>query len=152
MIGALGAWHSAETRLAEFTRSLRIAGHDVVSTVDGKPALRLCWQGGFDVIILGLMLLLKDGLTVCEELCDSGAETPTAMAAASEHLCREAEPSRSAALLQLGKRTEPPLACDGRELYCVTPDSGSSGCRDPRACQGIIAALLGLSSPGISFT
>lgn len=35
------------------------------------------------------MLLLKDGFTVCEELRDNGAETPIAMAAASEHLCRK---------------------------------------------------------------
>lgn len=98
------------------------------------------------------MLLLKDGFTVCEELRDNGAETPIAMAAASEHLCQETELSRSSALLQLGNRTEPPLACNGRKLYYAIPDSGPSGCRDAGACQGLIAALLGLSLPGTSFT
>ena len=150
--GARGAWHSAKTRLVEFARSLQIAGHDVVSIAGSQPALRLSWQGGFDVMILGLILLLKDGLTDSEELGDSGVTTPVVMAAASQHLCREANLARSAALLQLGRKTELPLACDGRKLYYVVPDSGPSGCRDPRARRGLIAALPWLSLSGTSFT
>lgn len=59
--------------------SLRIAGHQVAVAADGEEALRLALQGGFDVIVLDLILPLKDGLAVCEELRASDVGTPVVM-------------------------------------------------------------------------
>ena len=59
--------------------SLRIAGHDVATAADGEEALRLASQGGFDIIVLDLILPLKDGLEVCEELRANNVSTPVVM-------------------------------------------------------------------------
>ena len=59
--------------------SLRIAGHDVATAADGEEALCLALQGGFDVIVLDLILPLKDGLAVCEELRANDVRTPVVM-------------------------------------------------------------------------
>ena len=59
--------------------SLRIAGCEVDSVADGEAALRSASEGDFDVIVLDLILPLKDGLDVCEELRASGVNTPVVM-------------------------------------------------------------------------
>lgn len=59
--------------------SLRIAGCEVVTAADGELATSLASQGGFDVIVLDLMLPLKDGLAVCEELRAKDVTTPIVM-------------------------------------------------------------------------
>ena len=59
--------------------SLRIAGHDVTTAADGEEALRLVSERGFDVIVLDLILPVKDGLAVCEELRSNNVTTPIVM-------------------------------------------------------------------------
>ncbi len=59
--------------------SLRIAGHDVATAADGEEALRLASEHRFDVIVLDLILPLKDGLAVCEELRSNNVPTPIVM-------------------------------------------------------------------------
>ena len=59
--------------------SLRIAGHEVATAADGEEALRLASEREFDVIVLDLILPLKDGLAVCEELRSNNVATPIVM-------------------------------------------------------------------------
>ena len=59
--------------------SLRFAGCEVAIAEDGEVAMRRAAHGGFDVIVLDLMLPLKGGLEVCEELRASGVSTPIVM-------------------------------------------------------------------------
>ena len=59
--------------------SLRIAGCQVSTAADGEAATSLASEGGFDVIVLDLILPLKDGLAVCEELRAKDVTTPIVM-------------------------------------------------------------------------
>jgi two-component system alkaline phosphatase synthesis response regulator PhoP len=50
-------------------------GYDVESRLDGEAGLRAAEQGGFDAIVLDLMLPRKTGLEVCRELRQKGIDT-----------------------------------------------------------------------------
>ena len=63
--------------------SLRIAGCEVATAADGEAGTSLALEGGFDVMVLDLMLPLKDGLTVCEELRAKNVNTPIVMLTAN---------------------------------------------------------------------
>lgn len=65
---------------------LRLAGYDVETADDGEAALRRASQDAFDVIILDLILPLKDGVSVCQELRAMGIETPILMLTAKNQL------------------------------------------------------------------
>jgi DNA-binding response OmpR family regulator len=47
---------------------LRDAGHQVETAADGETALRLGMEGGFDIVLLDLMLPGLDGIAVCRRL------------------------------------------------------------------------------------
>lgn len=74
----------ARLLLAEDTRDLNRAlttvleheGHQVVSVYDGEEALDRIHEGGFDGIILDIMMPKKDGLEVLRELRAAGVFTP----------------------------------------------------------------------------
>ena len=59
--------------------SLRVAGYDVAVAEDGESALRVVPNGGFDLIVLDVLLPDKDGVAVCQELREHGVETPVLM-------------------------------------------------------------------------
>lgn len=59
--------------------NLRVAGYQVETADDGEEALELAVEGGFDAIILDLILPLKDGVLVCRELREKGIDTPVLM-------------------------------------------------------------------------
>lgn len=59
--------------------SLRVAGYDVDTVEDGESALQMAPDGGFDLILLDLLLPDKDGVAVCQELRQNGVETPVLM-------------------------------------------------------------------------
>ena len=63
--------------------SLRIAGCEVATAADGEAGTLLALEGGFDIMVLDLMLPLKDGLTVCEELRAKNVNTPIVMLTAN---------------------------------------------------------------------
>lgn len=56
--------------------ALRSQGHDVDDTIDGAEGLRRARQGGYDLIVLDLMLPGLDGLEVCRALRRDGNRTP----------------------------------------------------------------------------
>jgi DNA-binding response OmpR family regulator len=60
-------------------------GHEVDVAGDGEEALRRAGGGGYDLIVLDLMLPRKDGFEVCRELRRSGLKTPIIMLTAKTH-------------------------------------------------------------------
>ena len=60
-------------------------GHQVETVGDGEQALCRGREGGFDLIILDLMLPRKDGFEVCRELRQAGFKTPIIMLTAKTH-------------------------------------------------------------------
>ena len=66
--------------------SLCVAGYDVETADDGEAAMQLASQGGFDVIVLDLILPVKDGIEVCRELRNQGIDTPVLMLTAKTQL------------------------------------------------------------------
>ena len=59
--------------------SLRIAGYKVETVDDGEAALEVASTGGFDLIVLDVLLPAKDGYDVCSELRRDGIDTPVLM-------------------------------------------------------------------------
>jgi DNA-binding response OmpR family regulator len=60
-------------------------GHQVETVGDGEQAVRRGKEGGWDLIILDLMLPRKDGFEVCRELRQAGFKTPIIMLTAKTH-------------------------------------------------------------------
>jgi DNA-binding response OmpR family regulator len=74
-------------RLVE--RGLTEAGHDVQVAHDGVAALALAESGGYELIVLDVLLPALDGLAVCRRLREQGMRTPILMLTA-----RDAVPDR----------------------------------------------------------
>ncbi len=74
-------------RLVE--RGLAEAGHAVEVAHDGVAALALAEGGGYDLIVLDVLLPELDGLAVCRRLREQGMRTPILMLTA-----RDAVPDR----------------------------------------------------------
>ena len=64
--------------------SLRVAGFDVEIAEDGESALEMAPEGGFDLIVLDVILPGKDGVAVCQELRQCGVNTPVLMLSVRE--------------------------------------------------------------------
>jgi DNA-binding response OmpR family regulator len=60
-------------------------GHQVETVGDGEQAARRGREGGWDLIILDLMLPQKDGFEVCRELRQAGLRTPIIILTAKTH-------------------------------------------------------------------
>ncbi len=60
-------------------------GHEVETVPDGEAAIPRAKGGGFDLIVLDLMLPRKDGFEVCRELRRSGFKTPIIILTAKTH-------------------------------------------------------------------
>ena len=61
------------------TDRLRSEGFDVATASDGKVGFDKALAGGFDLIILDVMLPKKNGYDVCRDLRQKGVETPVLM-------------------------------------------------------------------------
>ena len=59
-------------------------GFEVELRYDGDSGLRAALEGGFDVIVLDIMLPKRSGFRVCEELRSAGDNTPLLMLTAKE--------------------------------------------------------------------
>ena len=64
--------------------ALRADGHHVEVTHDGEQALALAGDGGFDVLVLDVMLPGIDGFTVCQRLRDAGIGSKVLMLTARD--------------------------------------------------------------------
>jgi two-component system phosphate regulon response regulator PhoB len=58
---------------------LKTDGYDIEIVEDGESASRRGREGGFDLIVLDVMLPKKDGFEVCRELRRAGIKTPVLM-------------------------------------------------------------------------
>ncbi len=58
---------------------LRREGYETEVASDGDTAVRRALSGGFDLILLDVMLPRKDGVEVCREVRRAGVETPILM-------------------------------------------------------------------------
>jgi DNA-binding response OmpR family regulator len=58
---------------------LELEGYDVEAVADGITASRRAREGGFDLIILDVMLPGKDGFDVCREVRRAGLRVPVLM-------------------------------------------------------------------------
>jgi DNA-binding response OmpR family regulator len=58
---------------------LRQEGHDVRVAATGEDAMGLAASGGFDLLVLDVMLPGRDGLEVCRDLRRQGIRTPILM-------------------------------------------------------------------------
>jgi two-component system alkaline phosphatase synthesis response regulator PhoP len=67
---------------------LKLEGYHVEVAGDGLTASRLAREGGFDLILLDVMLPGKDGFEVCREVRRAGLKTPILMLTAK---ARESE-------------------------------------------------------------
>jgi two-component system alkaline phosphatase synthesis response regulator PhoP len=61
------------------THRLASEGYQVETAADGEEGLRRATDGGFDLVILDVMLPRKSGLDVCRELRQGGVATPVLM-------------------------------------------------------------------------
>lgn len=65
--------------LTSISRGLREAAHEVDQATTGTQALALAQSGGYDVIILDVLLPGKTGLQVCEAVREAGDRVPILM-------------------------------------------------------------------------
>ena len=69
-----------ETALAEAVEHiLRKAGHNTDRVADGQSALDYIRVGGYDLILLDIMLPRLDGISVLRQLRSEGVQTPVLM-------------------------------------------------------------------------
>ena len=61
------------------TDRLTNEGYQVVSARDGESGLQQAQSGGFDVVILDVMLPRKNGFDVCRDLRQARVTTPVLM-------------------------------------------------------------------------
>lgn len=66
-----------ERKTAAFLeKGLREGGYDVDAAADGRAGGALALTGGYDLLIVDVMLPAKDGWTIVREVRESGAHTP----------------------------------------------------------------------------
>lgn len=59
--------------------NLRLESYDVATATDGETGLRLAREGGFDLVILDVMLPRLGGFDVCRRLREAGENVPILM-------------------------------------------------------------------------
>ena len=59
--------------------NLRLESYEVATAVDGESGLQMARDGGFDLVILDVMLPKLGGFDVCRRLRESGVSVPILM-------------------------------------------------------------------------
>jgi two-component system alkaline phosphatase synthesis response regulator PhoP len=70
--------------LMSFKDDLEFEGYEVAAASDGKDALKLALDGGFDLIVLDILLPGLNGFEVCKKLREAGIKTPVLMVTAAK--------------------------------------------------------------------
>jgi DNA-binding response OmpR family regulator len=63
---------------------LQFEGYDVATASDGKDGLKQALGGGFQLIILDILLPVLNGFEVCKKLREAGVKTPILMVTAAK--------------------------------------------------------------------
>ena len=93
-----------EVDLAEgIAEGLRNEGFEVELAHDGETGLAMASSGGFELIVLDIMLPKRNGYRVCADLRESGSTTPILMLTAKRGEFDEAEAFETGADDYLGK-------------------------------------------------
>src|SRR6267154_924339 len=72
--------------LASLSRAFRLAGHEATVCDDPQRALELMKSVSFDLIFSDVVMPLKDGLTLLEEMRAAGVTTPVVMMSGQAHI------------------------------------------------------------------
>jgi len=72
--------------LASLSRAFRLAGHEATVCDDPKRALELVKSASFDLIFSDVVMPMKDGLTLLEEMRAAGVTTPVVMMSGQAHI------------------------------------------------------------------
>lgn len=70
--------------LMSFRDDLEFEGYEVATASDGKDALKQALDGGFDLIVLDILLPGLNGFEVCKKLREAGVKTPVLMVTAAK--------------------------------------------------------------------
>jgi len=87
---------------------LAAEGYDVESAIDGPTGLAKASEGGYDLVVLDVMLPGKSGLDVCRELRQRGKDVAVLMLTAKTQLHDRVVGLKLGADDYLGKPFEPP--------------------------------------------
>jgi DNA-binding response OmpR family regulator len=68
--------------------NLRLESHDVATAIDGDSGFTMARDGGYDLVILDVMLPKLSGFEVCKRLRDAGANVPILVSARGEETDR----------------------------------------------------------------
>jgi two-component system, NtrC family, nitrogen regulation response regulator NtrX len=72
--------------LASLARAFRLAGHEATVCDQAARALELVKAQPFDLILSDVMMPVKDGITLLEEIKSSGVTTPVVMMSGQAHI------------------------------------------------------------------
>src|SRR5438270_3183784 len=72
--------------LASLSRAFRLAGHEATVCDNAARALELLKTQPFDLILSDVMMPVKDGITLLEEIKSSGVTTPVVMMSGQAHI------------------------------------------------------------------
>jgi DNA-binding response OmpR family regulator len=70
--------------LMSFKDDLEFEGYEVAAATDGKEALKQALDGGFDLIVLDILLPGLNGFEVCKKLREADVKTPVLMVTAAK--------------------------------------------------------------------
>ena len=94
--------------LASLARAFRLAGHEATVCDNAARALELAGAGHFDLMFSDVVMPVKDGLTLLEELRAAGIATPVVMMSGQAHIAMAVRATRLGAADFLEK----PLSTD----------------------------------------
>ena len=86
---------------------LQREGYETELASDGVVAAQRAKSGGFDLILLDVMLPGKDGFEICRELRAAGIDTPIVLLTARAQEAEKVLASRSAPMITSPSRTAP---------------------------------------------
>lgn len=114
------------------TDRLQSEGFGVKSATDGEVGLELALKGGFDLIILDVMLPKKNGYDVCRDLRQKGINTPILMLTAKGEIIDKVLGLKLGAddyltkpfeVMELLARVEALLRRSGNNIQHIEPDT-----------------------------
>jgi DNA-binding response OmpR family regulator len=70
--------------LMSFKDDLEFEGYEVTTASDGKDALKQALDGGFDLVVLDILLPGLNGFEICKKLREAGVKTPVLMVTAAK--------------------------------------------------------------------